>query len=294
LRDCTLGVLECFKFFSVEQSLEMYRRARLCAHFEEYLQKLMSKRDMGMPIYLSLGQEYIASALSMLLTGVPIFAQHRGHSVYLAFGGDIEKLIDELLMKDSGCCGGMGGSASIHDQNIKMYGHSGLLGDQIPIAVGMALGTNKPVLCIAGDAAIEEDYALSSIGFAGSKHLPVLFVCEDNNLSILTEIKDRRTWDITKVSESFGVPAVDIADDPWTIMTYVENSLNNLPFFINIRVCRKLWHAGSGTDGSPEWDRNELVNNVFSKYGLQLEREKIDYEMKEYVEIIWDKHLQKL
>ena len=43
-----------------------------------------------------------------------IFGQHRCHSIYLSFGGDKIKLIDELLGRKSGCTKGMGGSASIY------------------------------------------------------------------------------------------------------------------------------------------------------------------------------------
>ena len=32
-----------------------------------------------------------------------IFGQHRCHSIYISFGGDKSKLIDELLGKKTGC-----------------------------------------------------------------------------------------------------------------------------------------------------------------------------------------------
>ena len=40
-----------------------------------------------------------------------------------------------------------------------------------------------------GDASAEEDYALGALGWASTKELPILFIVEDNNLSILTEKK---------------------------------------------------------------------------------------------------------
>jgi len=235
-------MLDCCNDFSEDETLEMFRRASLCRNFELYLRDLMESCNMGMPIYLSLGQEYLASALSMSFEDCSIFGQHRGHSFYLSFGGDIHKLIDELLMRDSGCCGGMGGSACIFDPNIQMYGHSGLLGDQVPIAVGAALGGHSKVLSIAGDAAAEEDYVLGAVGFAATRKLPVLFVCEDNDLSILTPISVRRSWSVADVAKSFGMKSINVADDPWTIMSVVKN-IEALPYYMNVNVCRKLWHA---------------------------------------------------
>ena len=40
-----------------------------------------------------------------------------------------------------------------------------------------------------GDAAAEEDYFLTAIGWAVTKKLPIWFIVEDNNLSILTRKK---------------------------------------------------------------------------------------------------------
>ena len=71
-----------------------------------------------MPIYLSLGQEHIPAAISAVTADLLIFAQHRAHSYYLSFGGDMKELVDELLHRESGCANGMGGSASIHDPRL--------------------------------------------------------------------------------------------------------------------------------------------------------------------------------
>lgn len=291
-RKCSWGVRNCHAAFSEAETLNMYQRASLCRHFETYLRDLMESRNMGMPIYLSLGQEYVSAALSVAFPGCSIFAQHRGHSTYLSFGGDIHKLIDELLMKDTGCCCGMGGSACIADPTIQMYGHSGLLGDQVPIAVGAALGGHPKVLSIAGDAAAEEDYVLGAIGFAATRKLPVLFVCEDNDLSILTHIAARRSWKIADLAASFGIASINVADDPWTVM-HVVRSIKSLPYYMNVMVCRRQWHAGAGNDGPPEWDRHELVLERMHDLHFDKKAKEIDDEMKSYVEKTWEEHLQR-
>ena len=150
-----------------------------------------------------------------------------------------------------------------------MYGHHGLIGENVPLGVGAALGSNKPVICYFGDGAAEEDYVFSSIGFAASRKLPVMFVCEDNNLSILTPVETRRRWKMTEITEAFGIPSVDITDDPWTIYSNVLKLRNNLPAFLNIHTCRANWHVGVGTDGPPEWDRFSLVKQELNNLGLR-------------------------
>ena len=61
-----------------------------------------------------------------------------------------------------------------------------LLVKSISVGVGAALGNGEKTLCFFGDGAAEEDYALTAYGFAATHKLPVLFICTDNNLSVLS------------------------------------------------------------------------------------------------------------
>lgn len=289
-----LGMIpDISKQFSKEQTLGIFRQICINRYFEFETAKAFNAGLIKMPIYLSVGQEHIPAAIASVTKDLMIFAQHRAHSYYLSFGGDPAKLVDELLHRDSGCAKGMGGSASIHDPSIGMYGHSGLMGDQVPIAVGAALGSGKKVLSVTGDASVEEDYVFGAMGYAISKKIPVLFLCEDNNLSILTEVKTRRTWNMTDVARSLGMQAADITDNPWLIAYYVQQSVENLPAFLNIRTCRQLWHAGTGKDGEPEWNRFEIFKQDLMELGLSKEARQIEEEAKLEMEKLWQARLQK-
>lgn len=277
--------------FDGKNSLDVFRRICLIRYFELEVAKAYKNGLIHSPIYLSVGQESIAAAISSIISDYYIFGQHRAHGTYLAFGGDIIKLIDELLGRKTGCTGGKGGSPMIHDPNIKMVGHHGLIGENIPLAVGFALGSGKNTVCFFGDAAAEEDYAFGAMGFASTHNLPVLFVCEDNDLSILTRTAIRRNWDIADVAKSLRMPAVDISDDPWLIMHHTKQLSNQLPALINCRTCRHLWHAGTGVDDAPEWDRFELVKQELKAQGLDYRG--IENKTKEYVEELWQKQLLK-
>ena len=86
-----------------------------------------------------------------------IFIQHRGHSTYISFNGNLIELIDELLGRESGCANGMGGSASIQSKENNIFGHDGLMGSQVPIAVGYCYTTSiqAPFNCCLSRCAIE-------------------------------------------------------------------------------------------------------------------------------------------
>lgn len=269
--------------FTTKETLEMFSRVCLCRYFEFNVKKMFDDGLIKMPIYLSIGQEIATSALATVFRDPHIFAQHRCHDIYLAFGGEIRALINELLHRPNGCTKGMGGSASIHSPAINMFGHDGLLGSQIPIAVGYALGTQIKVLAVMGDASAEEDYVLAAMGYAATKKLPILFVCNDNNLSILTKVEVRRSWKITDVAESFGIRSIEITDDPWLVMHHTKILENSLPALMNIYSTRVLWHAGTGADGDPAWDRFALVKEEIARLGLQDKAKEIEIEMKEWL-----------
>ena len=240
--------------------LKVFERASVCRNFEEILYLKLQEKIIEYPAYLSVGQEFISSTISQVLADKhikpDIFIQHRGHATYLSFKGDIVQLIDELLGKTSGCANGMGGSASIQSKEQNIYGHDGLMGSQVPIGVGSCYASNKPTIIFVGDSAAEEDYVLSSIGWASTKNIPVLFIVEDNNLSILTEKKIRRSWEIHNVAKGFGVNAFNISDDPIDIKKHLEiGKVFERPLLLNINTIRKYWHAGAGIDDKNVFDR---------------------------------------
>ena len=269
--------------------IEAFKKASFCRHFENQVYQNVQKKNIKIPVYLSAGQEYIAASISTILKekGIEpnIFIQHRGHSTYLSFGASPVELVDELLGKKTGCAGGMGGSASIHSHEKNIFGHDGLMGSQVPIAVGHCYSTRKPTIVTMGDASAEEDYVMGALGWASTKNLPILFIVEDNNLSILTEKKMRRNWEMDDVARAFKMKAVNISDDPLTIKTHLENYNFEGPMLLNINTNRKYWHSGAGQDGD-NFDRyeNELK-------ALGEEANQIDLENKQLVEKLWEQQL---
>ena len=271
--------------------LEIFKKASLCRNFENELYRKVQDKIIKFPVYLSAGQEFIAATVAQKMSEInvepDIFIQHRGHSTYLAFGGDIDELIDEMLGRKTGCSGGMGGSASIQCKKKNIFGHDGLMGNQMPIGVGACFASKLPTIIFVGDSAAEEDYSLSSIGWASTKKLPILFIVEDNNLSILTEKKIRRNWEMHDVANGMRVESYDISDNPVEINKHLKNVFTK-PLLLNINTIRKYWHAGAGTDGE-NFDRYEEEMLFFGSEGKE-----IDEYNKNLVMKAWKKQLEKL
>jgi len=270
--------------------LKIFKKASFCRHFENQVYKNIQDKNIKFPTYLSAGQEYIPASIYAILEkkGIEpnIFIQHRGHSHYLSAGANPIELIDELLGRKTGCSNGMGGSASIQSKDKNIFGHDGLMGSQAPIAVGHCYHTRKPTIVVLGDASAEEDYVLGAMGWASTKNLPILFIVEDNNLSILTEKKIRRNWEMDDVAKAFKMKGHNIDDNPLSIINVLEDYNFEEPMLLNINTTRKYWHAGAGQDGD-YFDRyeDELKN-------LGEEAIKIDLENKQIVEKLWQKQLE--
>ena len=162
------------------------------------------------------------------------------------------------------------------------------MGSQVPIGVGHCFATRKPTIVFVGDSAAEEDYALSAIGWAVTKNLPILFVIEDNNLSILTEKKVRRSWEMHNVGKGFGLhQSYNISDNPVEIKKHLENVFDG-PMLLNINTNRRYWHAGPGCDDENIFNRYE---DELSKLGRKAQV--MDLGHKKFVRGLWESQLEK-
>ena len=273
--------------------IETFKIASVCRNFELNVFEAIKNKIIKIPVYLSGGQEYISATLSTIIKKdlrikPLIFAQHRCHSTYLSFGGNKIKLIKELLGVKGGCTNSMGGSASIHSKKINMYGHDGHMGTQVPIGIGACFTSKKPTIVFMGDASAEEDYVLGSLGWASTKKLPILFIVEDNNLSILTKKKVRRNWNMHEVAKSFKMKGFDLNDSPFEIQKFKKYFFKE-PLLLNINTNRLFWHSGAGIDNPKIFDRFK-----YEKDRIGVQAKIIDEKFKKEMNKLWQTQLEKL
>jgi TPP-dependent pyruvate/acetoin dehydrogenase alpha subunit len=138
-----------------------------------------------------------------------------------------------------------------------------------------------------GDASAEEDYVLGALGWASTKNLPILFIVEDNNLSILTEKKVRRNWEMQNVAKAFNMRAYSIQDEPHSIRDSLAGAFDG-PMLLNIGTHRKFWHSGAGIDNEVIFDRYMEEMKLLGPKALLIHE-----ETKNKVEKLWQKQLEK-
>jgi len=154
--------------------------------FEEAVEDLFSRGLLHGTMHLAIGEEAVAVGVcSALAEGDLITSTHRGHGHALAHGADPERMLAELLMKDSGYCRGRGGSMHIADVDHGNLGANGIVAGSMTISAGAALSqvfqkTGKVVVCFFGDGAANEGAFHEVLNLASLWSLPVVFACENN------------------------------------------------------------------------------------------------------------------
>lgn len=280
--------------FDKETILSIYKDVYRLRKFEELLIESISKNGKKniRRIHLSTGQECAEIALAHIFPKANYFITHRCVELFIALGTKLEPIRDEIFCLDTGCAKGKAGSLfSCITNDTKIYSHTGFIGEQIPIAVGYALASGEQTICITGDGGAEEDYALQAYGFASTHKLPILFVCIDNDLSVLSKTKERRSWKLTELAKAMGMNILDVTDDPFTLMKVFNRFKNKMPAFINIRVNRGYCHSGIEKSKKISWDRFTIIKQQIIKLGYSKEILKIEEEANREMHQLWRNYL---
>ena len=141
-----------------------------------------------------------------------IVSNHRGHGHCIAKGADLRRMFAELMARETGYCKGKGGSMHIADMDVGMLGANGIVGGGIPIAIGAALAQkylNKDSITVVffGDGASNEGTFHESINMAAVNHLPVIFLCENNQYAISLNVKESTGCEnIADRAVGYGIP----------------------------------------------------------------------------------------
>ena len=229
---------------------------------EEEIAKRYKFGKMRCPTHLSIGQEGVSAALSLIMRKKDFaVSSHRAHAHFLAKGGSLKKMISEIYGKETGCSGGKGGSMHLVDLKSNFMGSTAIVGNTIPVGVGLGLSSiiknkNQFSFIFFGDGAIEEGVFYESVNFAAVRELPVLFLCENNKYSVYSSLSVRQPQGrhIWKMVEAMGVKSVHLSSVDAEGFTEKLTSLveeirqTKRPLFIETDTYRWREHCGPNFD----------------------------------------------
>jgi acetoin:2,6-dichlorophenolindophenol oxidoreductase subunit alpha len=191
----------------------LYRRMRFIRRFEETLLRLFEEGVLNGTTHACIGQEADAvGVIEHVRTGDHIFSNHRCHGHYLARTGDALGLLAEIMGKEAGVCGGIGGSQHICAPG---FMSNGVQGGIVPAAAGIALarqlsGTDAVSLVFIGDGTLGEGAVYETLNIAALWRLPLLVICEDNEWAQSTPRAVNTAGSIRARFEAFGVPVNEL------------------------------------------------------------------------------------
>lgn len=269
--------------------IELYQKILRIRLIEEEIAKRYSEQKMRCPTHLSIGQEAVAVGVSDCLTiSDKVYSSHRAHAHYLAKGGDLNKLIAELYGKSNGCTAGRGGSMHLTDLKCGFMASTAIVANSIPLAVGNALHQqvmNKNDISVAyfGDGATEEGAFYESANFAVVKQLPVLFICENNQYSVYTNLKPRQPQyrSITELSKAIGLNSLSVdGNDVEAVRASVKKLIGDIksgkgPAFIECSTYRHREHCGPNFDDSLGYRLKSEVESWLDKDPVKLIDQKL-------------------
>lgn len=166
--------------------LELYRQVLRLRRFEERAYKLFMDGLVKGTSHLSLGMEAIAAGFGTAMRDDDYtFCTYRGHAHTLARGVPMEGVMAELLGRETGVCGGKGGSMHLTSVEHGVMGSYAIIGAHLPIANGAAWsskarGTDQVTAAFFGDGATNIGAFHEALNLAKVWELPIVFVCENN------------------------------------------------------------------------------------------------------------------
>jgi len=289
-----------------EQLMTYLRQIMEIRAFENNVNTLLGKAIIKGASHLAAGEEAVAvGTIGALRDDDLITSTHRGHAHAHAHGDNAakspaakqdhyNKMTAEVMGRAGGYCKGKGGSMHIADVEHGNLGATGIVGGNIPVAVGAALAqklqkTDKVVVCFFGDGASNTGNFHESLNMASLWSLPVIFVCENNLYGMSVPFKKAsHLVDVAARACAYGIPGVIVdGQDALAVRDVVGKAVTRArkgegPTLIEAKTYRYYGHSHSDPrvyrtrEEEADWkerDPIKVLKSELSTVGMLSEKE---------------------
>ena len=179
---------------SSKETISMYQEMVFYRRFEERANIAYTKQKFSGFLHLHIGQEAVCVGIQHAMKKSDYcISGYRSHTQAIAKGIPAEQVFSELFGKVSGCSRGKGGSMHMFSKEHRFLGGHGIVGGQAPLAVGVGFAIkyqdeSSNMICYLGDAAMNQGQVFEAMNMAATWDLPVLFVIENNQYGMGTDI----------------------------------------------------------------------------------------------------------
>ena len=178
----------------------LYKEMLYYRRFEERVLVAYTNQKFSGFCHVHIGQEALCVGVQACLRPSDyMISGYRSHTQAIAKGIPGKQVFAELFGKVTGCSRGKGGSMHMFSKEHRFLGGHGIVGGQAPLATGAAfrikyMKEDDIVVCYMGDAAMNQGQVYEVMNMAATWDLPVLFIVENNQYGMGTDI--RRTTSV--------------------------------------------------------------------------------------------------
>ncbi len=161
--------------------LRMRRLEEQVLHFAEDHEGLIRGH-----FHVYIGQEAAGGAACTVLRKEDyIYTTHRNHAHVVAKGGDMGRVLAEIIGRADGYCKGRAGTFHVAAPELGVLHTSAIVGGCLPLAAGTAYASKlqnngRATIVFFGDGAMEEGVFYETLNISQLWQLPVIFYMENN------------------------------------------------------------------------------------------------------------------
>lgn len=195
---------------------ELYSEMLLLRRFDELCLGLKTKDLIYSGYHPYEGQEAVAVGFcGGLRQDDVLLSTHRPHGHAVAKGCTLEAVLSEMMGRQTGCSGGLGGAMQYIDAENNFFCGS-VVGSNLPIATGIGLAIkqrklDRVCMCLFGDGASNTGSFHEALNLAAIWKLPILFVCENNQFAEAMPVREFVACErIAMRARSYGLDEITV------------------------------------------------------------------------------------
>jgi 2-oxoisovalerate dehydrogenase E1 component len=211
---------------------ELFAFGHLIRETEKLILELFGRGLVSGTTHTCLGQEICQMSVVRALNDPDdyVLSNHRNHGHFLTYSGDCLGLVAEIMGRQTGVCGGYGGSQHLAFRNFHSNGvQAGMTGIGVGLAHALKSRSSRGIVAIViGDGTLGEGLLYESMNLASIWNVPVLFVVEHNGIAQTTYTRDTIGGDIVARGLAFGLSAWRLSDRDEDFSVQVERVVEDM------------------------------------------------------------------
>ena len=237
-----------------------FQQMTLIRQFELKAKEMYQRAKIGGYCHLNVGEEAtVVGLMDAIAERDYLYANYRVHGYAIARGLEPGRVMAELFGRTDGLAGGWGGSMHLCDAETRFMGGYGIVGGQMPPAIGAAMAISHrsdpgpesaAVMCLLGEGTSATGAFHETLNLASLWDLPIVFVVINNRVGMSTPVeKASAEPELYKKAASYRFEGRRVdGEDPVVVRDAAHEALtqareNHRPYLLETMSYRLKGHS---------------------------------------------------